>query len=464
MRAKARAARRAGLCAIVCVGETRAERDGGRALAVVGRSSTARCPTARRAENLVIAYEPVWAIGTGLTPTPADVAEMHGFIRQRLASRFGAAGEGIRILYGGSVKPSNAKELMSVADVDGALVGGASLKADEFLAIAARLSLRPCVQRARRRDAVGNWRPAALRHAIAGLRLRRIVGAARAPSRPGEIRISLVPNKNEIAALAASLRAVMCSDSHGAATRGGCHGRQKTPGEKTPIARRNFLLGAGTAVAAGTCAVGGGGGAESAPATAPAPATPEPLLTLDARPSTRSSSPRPTPSSRRRAFALGQRVRGRDLHRPPTCRRLRQRRTALSRRAVPKGKPELGYQLALTPREFFRAGIAAANEWTRKTYGKDFDRLSEQEREAALKTMEAGKAEFPGFTSTMFFNALLQITMEGFFADPMYGGNRDMAAWKMIGYPGLPATYREEIKKYFGKKYDKPPRSIADFS
>ena len=129
-----------------------------------------------------------------------------------------------------------------------------------------------------------------------------------------------------------------------------------------------------------------------------------------------------------------------------------------------KGKPELGYQLELNPREFFRAGITAANEFTRKSHGKDFDRLSEPDRIAALKTMEEGKAGFPGFSSTMFFNALLQITMEGFFADPMYGGNRDMAAWKMVGYPGLPATYREEIKTYFNKKYDKLPRSIADFS
>ncbi len=130
----------------------------------------------------------------------------------------------------------------------------------------------------------------------------------------------------------------------------------------------------------------------------------------------------------------------------------------------PKAKPELGYQLALNPREFFRAGIEQANAWTRKTYGKDFDRLSEQDREAALKAMEDGKAPFAGFSSRMFFDALLQMTMEGFFADPIYGGNRDMAGWKMVGYPGLPATYREEITKYFGKKYDKPPRSIADFS
>ncbi len=129
-----------------------------------------------------------------------------------------------------------------------------------------------------------------------------------------------------------------------------------------------------------------------------------------------------------------------------------------------KAKPELGYQLSLNPREFFRAGIESANAWTRKTYGKDFDRLSETDREASLKAMEADKAQFAGFSSRMFFDALLQITMEGFFADPIYGGNRGMAAWRMIGYPGLPATYREDIKAYFGKKYDKPPRSIADFS
>jgi gluconate 2-dehydrogenase gamma chain len=111
----------------------------------------------------------------------------------------------------------------------------------------------------------------------------------------------------------------------------------------------------------------------------------------------------------------------------------------------PKAKPELGYQLPLNPREFFRAGIEQANAWTRKTYGKEFDRLPESDREAALKAMEEGKATFEGFGSRMFFDALLQITMEGFFADPIYGGNRDMAAWKMIGYPGLPATYRVEI-------------------
>ncbi len=136
VRAKALAARRAGLIAIVCVGETRAEREAGRASAVVEGQLAGSLPDGASADDLVVAYEPVWAIGSGLTPTPADVAEMHGLIRRHLAARFGAAGEGMRILYGGSVKPSNAKELMHVAEVDGALVGGASLKAEEFLAIA----------------------------------------------------------------------------------------------------------------------------------------------------------------------------------------------------------------------------------------------------------------------------------------------------------------------------------------
>jgi triosephosphate isomerase len=134
VRAKALAAQRAGLVAIVCVGETHAERQAGQALAVVGAQLDASLPD--RADKLAVAYEPVWAIGTGLTPTPGDVAEMHGAIRRHLDARFGQAGQGIRVLYGGSVKASNAGELMAVADVDGALVGGASLKADEFLAIA----------------------------------------------------------------------------------------------------------------------------------------------------------------------------------------------------------------------------------------------------------------------------------------------------------------------------------------
>ncbi len=129
------------------------------------------------------------------------------------------------------------------------------------------------------------------------------------------------------------------------------------------------------------------------------------------------------------------------------------------------GKPELGYQLALSPREFFRAGIFAANEWTKKTYGKEFDRLTAAQREAAFTAMETGKADFnAGFTSAFFFDNFLQLAMEGFFADPMYGGNKDKIAWKMIGFPGLPASYRDEIKTYFNKKYDKGPQSIADFS
>jgi triosephosphate isomerase len=136
VRAKVLAIRRAGLLAIVCVGEIRTERESGSALAVVGAQLDGSLPDGMRNENLVVAYEPVWAIGSGLTPTPADIAEMHGFIRQRLMLRFGETMEGTRILYGGSVRASNAKELMRIADVDGALVGGASLKAREFLAIA----------------------------------------------------------------------------------------------------------------------------------------------------------------------------------------------------------------------------------------------------------------------------------------------------------------------------------------
>jgi triosephosphate isomerase len=128
VRAKALAAWRAGLVAIVCVGETQAE--------VVGDQLAGSLPDGANAAKLVVAYEPVWAIGTGLTPTPDDVAEVHSFIRQRLVARFAAEGQATRILYGGSVKPSNAGELLRVANVNGALVGGASLKAVDFLGIA----------------------------------------------------------------------------------------------------------------------------------------------------------------------------------------------------------------------------------------------------------------------------------------------------------------------------------------
>jgi|SRR5579871_673711 len=130
-----------------------------------------------------------------------------------------------------------------------------------------------------------------------------------------------------------------------------------------------------------------------------------------------------------------------------------------------KGKPEQGYQLTLTPREYFAAGIAAANAWTRKTYGgKDFDRLAPADRVAALKAMEDGKAEFENFSARAFFAQLHGITMAGFFSDPIYGGNRDKIGWKVLGFPGLPATYAEKIDAYRDKRYVADPQSIADFS
>jgi len=136
VRSKAEAALRAGLTAIVCIGETQAQREAGKTLDVVGSQLTGSFPPGASAANVVIAYEPVWAIGTGLTPTVADVKAVHDFIRARLVELLGEEGHGVRILYGGSVKPSNAAELMAVDNVDGALVGGASLKAADFLAIA----------------------------------------------------------------------------------------------------------------------------------------------------------------------------------------------------------------------------------------------------------------------------------------------------------------------------------------
>ena len=135
--AKAEAAHRAGLVAIVCVGETIDQRKAGQTLTVVGGQLSGSVPAGATAVNTIVAYEPVWAIGTGLTPTAADVAEVHGALRLALATRFGDAGTVMRLLYGGSVKTSNAKELMGVANVNGALVGGASLKADDFLGIIA---------------------------------------------------------------------------------------------------------------------------------------------------------------------------------------------------------------------------------------------------------------------------------------------------------------------------------------
>ncbi len=138
VRAKTMSAHAAGMVAIVCVGETLDERDAGRTLARIGSQIELSLPDTATDENTVIAYEPVWAIGTGRTPTADDVAEVHTHIRDQIAARFGAAvADGMRILYGGSMKPSNAESLLAIDGVDGGLIGGASLNARDFLAIAA---------------------------------------------------------------------------------------------------------------------------------------------------------------------------------------------------------------------------------------------------------------------------------------------------------------------------------------
>jgi triosephosphate isomerase len=143
VRAKAEAAHRAGLKAIVCVGETAGERRLGLTLAVIARQLRGSLPKDATSANTIIAYEPVWAIGTGLTPTPADIAQVHHFIRVELGGLLGqAVAEVTRILYGGSVKPNNAAELLTIAGVDGALVGGASLLADDFVPIIAARSAK----------------------------------------------------------------------------------------------------------------------------------------------------------------------------------------------------------------------------------------------------------------------------------------------------------------------------------
>lgn len=140
VQAKALAAQAAGLVPIVCVGETEAQRDAGQTLAVIGAQLDGSVPEGATAAGLVVAYEPVWAIGTGRTPTLPQIAEVHAFLRNRLAHRIGPEAAGVRLLYGGSVKPSNAAEIFAVPHVDGALVGGASLKAADFGAIVAALS------------------------------------------------------------------------------------------------------------------------------------------------------------------------------------------------------------------------------------------------------------------------------------------------------------------------------------
>jgi gluconate 2-dehydrogenase gamma chain len=237
--------------------------------------------------------------------------------------------------------------------------------------------------------------------------------------------------------------------------------------QKIPIARRNFLLGAGTAVAAGLTAPAEAQQPKPAPAAAPAAAPSahdDALLTLTATEAAFFSAAADamipaddlTPSGtacgvvifidRQLAGAWGG---GAKMYRAGPFR---------------KAKPEYGYQLPLTPREFFAAGVVATNAWTRKAYGKDFDRLAPPQREAALKEMEAGKAALEDFDGKQFFEALLTITMEGFFADPIYGGNRDKAGWRMVGYPGLPAVYPTLIDEYRNKRYVVEPQSIADFS
>jgi triosephosphate isomerase len=135
VRAKAEAAWRAGLLAILCIGETEAERRSGATMEVLRRQIAGSVPNGATSANLVVAYEPVWAIGTGLTPSEGDIAEAHAHIRLRLAELIGAEAALTRILYGGSVKPSNAVAILGLGDVDGALVGGASLKAVDFLGI-----------------------------------------------------------------------------------------------------------------------------------------------------------------------------------------------------------------------------------------------------------------------------------------------------------------------------------------
>jgi len=129
-----------------------------------------------------------------------------------------------------------------------------------------------------------------------------------------------------------------------------------------------------------------------------------------------------------------------------------------------KGVPTQGYQSPLTPAEFFRAGIAASNAHCRKTFNKDFDRLTSDQQNTVLQDMEQGRVTFDTVSAQEFFNLLLAAAMQGFFADPMYGGNRDKAAWKMIGFPGVIAIYSEHIKTYRNKKYDVEPKSILDLA
>jgi gluconate 2-dehydrogenase gamma chain len=129
----------------------------------------------------------------------------------------------------------------------------------------------------------------------------------------------------------------------------------------------------------------------------------------------------------------------------------------------PEGTPQQGTQTLMTPREILTTGITEANNWCRATHGATFDAISPELRLTALQQIEAGTAHFEAIRPQTFFNLLLDLTMEGMFADPIYGGNRDLAGWKLLGFPGLPATYADKIDAYRGKRYDAAPRSISDF-
>ena len=235
----------------------------------------------------------------------------------------------------------------------------------------------------------------------------------------------------------------------------------------TNVPRRSFLKGAGAAGTLAATALTGAlprpAEAQAAPAPAPAP-PPEPMLTLNATEQAFLSAVYDTiipadalsPSGtdcglvtyidRQLAGAWGG---GARMYRAGPF--------------IPS-KPEYGYQLPLSPREYFAAGIKATNAWTTKTYGREFDRLSPADRTAALTAMEQSRAEFDGLDAKPFFEALLTSAMEGFFADPIYGGNRNKVGWRMVGYPGLPATWAGKALEYRGKKVTIEPQSIADFS
>ncbi len=232
----------------------------------------------------------------------------------------------------------------------------------------------------------------------------------------------------------------------------------------TSIPRRDFLKGAGVAGAGAAAVLSGQEALAQAPSSATAAkAAPEALLTLtateaaflsavydtfipaDALSSSGTDCGLVTFWDRQLAGAFGN---GQGLYRNGPH--------------IP-GKPEQGYQLLLTPRAYFAAGIKAANAYAKKTVGKEFDRIGPADREAMLKDMEAGKAQFDGVNAKPFFEALYASAMEGFFSDPIHGGNRNLASWKMIGYPGLPATYARTAEQYRGKKVDLKPQSIQDF-